>query len=231
MFKAAGKVIPTSLGYCVLMATMLGISTNAKAEQISSVVWVTPSCEPQQVSTNATATSGVGKALFNLLLGPLVEAGVKGIGDAIAKAGKPEDIKAFGSVDTNLYSAKIAEIKALPPSETVPLAEPKAADFQPKLGFARPCIVAAFGPQIAKTNRTSAMLAMELNKDSDARPPLVVSESKLTLNKDIKKELEATFDFNRTSVFVAQMDASPVRTAFRFLPIFVRIGQSFDTRR
>lgn len=178
----------------------------SQAQNVSSVLWMSSECTAPP--TTATGDASVLASVFGVILGPLIQSGIKGLGDAIAKAGASSEIHGVGTLETYLYAVIV-------PKELNKLG-------QPELRFSRRCLIAAFAPKTKPDARPLELAAKLQNQDSR---PLTETGA---WNPDLTAQLGAELDSTRMSVLVASLDLSRDGTAFRFVPQFASLGEAFD---
>lgn len=187
-------------------------AANANAQSVSAVVWMTDECAAPKPDDGTAQAAGLAGALLGVVLGPLIEAGIKGLGDAIAKAGAQSDIHGYGTLDTHLYTVAVPQ-------------DPKKPD-QPELRFARRCLVAAFAPKA-----TSAKIepgAFAARQQAANKTPLDWTGA---WDPATTSSLGGALDTNRMSILVASLELSRDGTAFRFVPQYAYLGNAFDKNK
>lgn len=218
------RVYNVPVGVLAPLASLLALQpAHLQAQTVNSVVWTSSTC---RAADGPAVEAGLLSGLLGIVLGPLIEAGVKGLGEAIAKAGAPSDIHSTGAVDTHLYKVGMplkAEFELRKPGEKV---EPRSVPANPKLLFARSCVVAAVGPRASLSegkDATPESLAAAFQAEDV--PPLAADGGLRVVDR-----LSGTLDKGRMAVLVASPELARDGSAFRLVPQYVSVGQSFDRK-
>lgn len=172
----------------------------AKPIKTDAIVWTGARCS----SGDNAPQAGFVAALLGLVLEPLIEAGIKGVGDALKKAGAPSDIHVTGSKTTYMYamnSGKVGPTRPVSPT----------ADLNDR------CILVAFGP--AADGRTTDGRSVEI----PLAPPL---DANGVLDKNLMPLFQSVFDTTKMTVLVANIEPSKDGSAFQLVPRYVDLGSA-----
>lgn len=191
---------------------------SANAKSVNSIAWSAPTCKkPTTEEREEFAFLGT---LLSMAIGTVVEGGIKGLGDALVKAGSPKDINAQRTLNSHLYSVDIPEVASEPVSPTV--------------SFARKCFVGIFGPKLdastsAVPNQTSTTSPDSISQGYEIAGVEPLAEDG-SLNARVFGAVGRVIDLEKSYVFVVEVESSDDGTAFRLVPKQVSFGSSFDGR-
>lgn len=207
----------------------------ASAPEVAVVTWTAQTCVALDRSVETTSFL---RGLLGLVLGPAVEAGIKGLGNAIAKAGAPSDLHAEGRLYTHLYAfdtplVVIGSAQEVTGAGAVSLPGGERAIVTagvPQAGFARPCLVVAAGPRAgdADPRTLSRELAEETYEGVMIGTSPMTQTATPTIAPNVLAKLQTALDPARMAIVAMEFDPSLDRTAFRLKPVAIQAGQAFD---
>lgn len=224
--------LPLAAGIALLLS---GPVAAAKAPELSVVSWTAQTCVADDRSVQTTSFLG---GVLGLVLGPAVEAGIKGLGNAIAKAGAGSDLHAEGRLDTHLYALDtplvvIGPVQEVTGAGSVNLpsgARAIATAGVAQAGFVRPCLVVAAGPRAgdADPRAVARELAEETHQGVVTGTSPMSQTNTPTIAPDVLAKLQTALDPERMAIVAIEFDPSLDRTAFRLKPVAIHVGQAFD---
>lgn len=173
----------------------------AAPAKTDAIVWTGARCSTKDEGSK----KGLVAALLGLVLEPLIEAGIKGVGDALKKAGAPSDIHVTGSWSTYMYSMNSDPVG---PSRPV----------TPTADLNDSCILVAFGPA---TNDRKVD-----GKSLDLSGVTTVLNDQYELDPTLTQPIGSVLDRLKMTLIVARIVPSVEGSAFRLVPQYVKLGDA-----
>jgi hypothetical protein len=184
-----------------LLSTALPTAPSyAETAKTDAIVWTGPRCSIKDDQPQNRLVA----ALLGLVLEPLIEAGIKGVGDALKKAGAPSDIHVTGSKSTYMYAMNSDPVSATRP-------------VSPTADLENHCILVAFGPAAKDRKVDGKTVGLPLDK---------VLDDTFQLDPSVRPQIESVLDSSRMTVVVVRIEPSKDGTAFALVPDYVRLGSA-----
>lgn len=185
-----------------LSAAVATAASAAGPKATDTVVWTGTHC----TQSDQQASSSFVTALLGLIFPSLAQAGIKGVGEALKRAGQPADVHVTGWAASDFFIVKPGPVSAERP-------------ISPTVEFARPCVLVAFGPVTPDRPANGKQVSATIKADDT-----VLNDQRTSLTDGLEDSLASAIDRKRMTVLVAQLQASADGTAFRLVPQFVRLG-------